>query len=92
MSLAALAAKGKLVEILNGQTERVRKIRDCVVASLEDDIRIDELQDIYLRGVSLILEAARETHRLSEMTGSKLIKDKSAALVAQVEAVYRLVA
>lgn len=92
MTLERMAACGELIKTLNEQSEILRRLRDAIVVSLEDDIRIEELQELYRESVGRMLQSARLQLILSGVVGSEIVTEKARELVSQAEAVYRLVA
>ncbi len=92
MTLERVVACGNLLTTMDAQAKILRGVRDCIAASLEDDARIEELTDLYKMSVERMLQSARLQLILSGIVKSEIVTEKARALVAQAEAVYRLVA
>lgn len=91
MTSARTVALSLLLKTLESEAECVRKIRDTIAIALEDDARIEDLQELYAYPVGKMLEMAKSQAELAALTESEVVTAKAAALVSQLEAVYRLV-
>lgn len=92
MTLERMAACGELLKTMNTQSEILRNLRDVIVISMEDDARLEELQEMYRQSIGRMLQCARLQLILSGVVKSEIVTDKARALVSQAEAIYRMVA
>lgn len=92
MILERVAACADLLKTMDDQAEILRNLRNCIAGHIEDDARIEELSEMYKATLARMVGSARVQLILSVFVKSEIVSEKARALVAQAEAVYRMVA